>query len=207
MGTSGHLTSEREEEHGNEFHGNFPRCAGEKLAPGCGDRFGTIFLHADFPDGWLQSLFRENHRLFGFSRRAFGFDRGSAFWCAGHRWRPEHFAGLSRKTGRVAHRALPGPGHLDDAQLLGGARSDDGADPYGYVYEKYVHARRSPADFSVRCRTVQSGCPALALNATKRREPKCSINLNHEVLLPLKPPSHRRPSISYFAKRGPTPRG
>src|SRR5712664_687626 len=207
MGTSGHLTSEREEEHGNEFHGNFPRCAGEKLAPGCGDRFGTIFLHADFPDGWLQSLFRENHRLFGFSRRAFGFDRGSAFWCAGHRWRPEHFAGLSRETRRLAHCGVPDSGYLDVAQVLDGAGPDDGADTNDSLHEKCRHARRCPADFSVRCRTVQSGCPALALNATKRREPKCSINLHYEVLRPSKPRSHRRPSISYFAKRGPTPRG
>ncbi len=42
---------------------------------------------------------------------------------------------------------------------------------------------------------------------TKKRGKKCTINLNHRVLLPSKPRSHRRPSISYFAKRGHTPRG
>src|SRR5882672_2117445 len=41
--------------------------------------------------------------------------------------------------------------------------------------------------------------------STKRREPKCAISLNHRVLLPVKPRSHRRPSTSCFAKRGPTP--
>jgi putative oxidoreductase len=38
--------------------------------------------------------------------------------------------------------------------------------------KKCFHARRRPADFSVRSRTVQPGCPPLALNApNKRREP------------------------------------
>ena len=119
-----------------------------------------------------QSLFQANNRHCGFSRRAFGFDRGSAFWCAGLGRRPEHFAGLSRKTWRLAHCALPGSGNPHDAQVLGGAGSDDGADAYGYVHEKCGHARQRLADFSVRCRTVQPGCPPVALSASKRRQPK-----------------------------------
>src|SRR5882757_10668815 len=41
----------------------------------------------------------------------------------------------------------------------------------------------------------------------KRRRTKCAIHLNHRALLPSKRRSHRRPSTSYFTKRGPTPRG
>jgi uncharacterized membrane protein YphA (DoxX/SURF4 family) len=33
------------------------------------------------------------------------------------------------------------------------------------LHEKCLHARRRPADFSLRSRTVQSGCTTLALNA------------------------------------------
>src|SRR6267154_1114019 len=83
------------------------------------------------------------------------------------------FAGLPRKTGRLAHRTVPDPGHLDAAQILDGAGPDDGADPDDSVHEKCLHARRCPADFSIRSWTVQPGCPALALNApNKRRELK-----------------------------------
>jgi len=55
--------------------------------------------------------------------RGLGFDRGSAFRCGGHRRRPQHFAGLSRKTWRLAHRAVPDSGHLDVAQVLGRFRT------------------------------------------------------------------------------------
>jgi len=44
------------------------------------------------------------------------------------RWRPEHFAGLSRETRRLAHCGVPDSGYLDVAQVLDGAGPDDGAD-------------------------------------------------------------------------------
>src|SRR6267154_2775267 len=201
------FNKQKEEVHGNEFDRNFQRCGGNKLLAGSGGRFGTLFLRADFPVCCPQSLHQATHRLFGFSRRAFGFDRGSAFWCGGHRGRPQHFAGLSRKTWRLAYRAVPDSGHVDVAQVLDRKRSHDGADTNDSVHEKCLHARRRPADFSVRCRTVQSGCPSLALNAPKRRQPQCAINLNNRTLLPSKRRSHRRLSTSYFTKRGRTSRG
>jgi hypothetical protein len=49
---------------------------------------GRFFLRADFPVCCPKSLYQANHRLFGFSRRALGFDRGSAFRCGGYRRRP-----------------------------------------------------------------------------------------------------------------------
>jgi uncharacterized membrane protein YphA (DoxX/SURF4 family) len=45
---------------------------------GSGGRFGTLFLCADLPVCRPKSLHQANHRLFGFSRRALGLDRGSA---------------------------------------------------------------------------------------------------------------------------------
>src|SRR6266849_1732504 len=166
------FNKQKEEVHGNEFDRNFERCGGKKLLAGSSGRFGTLFLRAGFPVCCPQSLHQANHRLFGFSRRALGLDRGSAFRCGGHRRRPQHFAGLSRKTWRLAHRAVPDSGHLDVAQVLDGSRPDDGADTNDSVHEKCLHARRRPADFSLRSRTVQFGCTTLALNApNKRREP------------------------------------
>jgi hypothetical protein len=50
---------------------------------------------------------------------------------------------------------VPGSGHLDDAQVLAGAGSHDGADPNDSVHEECRHARRGLAHFSVRSRTVQ----------------------------------------------------
>src|SRR6266481_5843012 len=201
------IQKQKEEVHGNEFGRNFQRCGGNKHLAGSGCRFGTVFLRADFPVCCPQSLHQANHRLFGFSRRALGLDRGSAFWRGGHRRRPQHFAGLPRKTWRLAHRAVPDSGHVDVAQVLDRNRSHDGADTNDSVHEERLHARRRPADFSVRCRTVQSGCPTLALNAPKRRQPQCAINLNNRTLLPSKRRSHRRLSTSYFTKRGRTSRG
>src|SRR6267142_886160 len=149
------ITKQKEKIHGNEFDRNFQRCGGNKLLAGCSGRFGTIFLRADFPGGCPQSLQQANHRLFGFSRRAFGFHRGSAFRCRGHRRRSEHFAGLPRKTWRLAHCAVPDSGYLDAAQVLDGNRSHDGADTNDSLYEKCLHARRRLADFSVRSGAVQ----------------------------------------------------
>jgi len=127
---------------------------------------------ADFPVCCPQSLHQANHRLLGFSRCALGLGRGSAFRRGGHRRRPQHFAGLPRKTWRLAHRAVPDSGHVDVAQVLDRNRSHDGADSNDSVHEERFHARRRPADFSVRSRTVQSGRTTLALNApNKRREP------------------------------------
>src|SRR5438445_5684649 len=162
------FNKKKEEVHGNEFDRNFQRCGGNKLLAESGGRFGTVFLRADFPGSCPQSLHQANHRLFGFSRRAFGFDRGSAFRCGSHRRRPQHFAGLSRKTWRLAHRAVPDSGHADVAQVLDGNRSHDGANSNGFVHEKCLHARRGPADFSVRCRTVQPGRTTLTLNAPNK---------------------------------------
>src|SRR6266849_4879797 len=201
------FNKQKEEVHGNEFDRNFERCGGNKLLAVSGGCFGTLFLRADFPVCCPQSLHQANHRLFGFSRRALGLDRGSAFRRGGHCRRPQHFAGLPRKTWRLAHRAVPDSGHVDVAQVLDRNRSHDGADPNDSVHEKCLHARRRLVDYSVRSRAVQSGWPSLALNAPKRRQPKCAINLNHGTLLPLKRRSHRRLSTSYFAKRGPTPLG
>src|SRR5438445_7321485 len=202
------FNKKKEEVHGNEFGRNFQRCGSNKHLAGSGGRFGTVLLRADFPGSCPPSLYQANHRLFGFSRRALGFDRGSAFRRVGHRRRPQHFAGLPRKTWRLAHRAVPDSGHLHVAQVLDGSGPDDGADSNDSIHEERLHARRRLADFSVRSRTVQSGCPAVALkNAPKKKEPKCTIHLNHRVLLPLNPRSPSRLSISFFAKRGRTPRG
>src|SRR6266478_7802500 len=87
------FTKQKEKIHGNEFDRNFQRCGGNKLLAGCSGRFGTVFLRTDFPDGWLQSFFQANHRLFSFPRRSFGLHRSSALWSAGYRRRPQHFAG------------------------------------------------------------------------------------------------------------------
>src|SRR6266478_5763389 len=149
------ITKQKEKIHGNEFDRNFQRCGGNKLLAGCSGRFGTVFLRTDFPDGWLQSFFQANHRLFSFPRRSFGLHRSSALWSAGYRRRPQHFAGLSRETRRLAHCGVPDSGHLDVAQVLDGNRSHDGADSNDSVYEECFHARRRPADFSVRSGTVQ----------------------------------------------------
>jgi len=40
---------QKEEVHGNEFDRNFQRCGSNKPLAGCSGRFGTLFLHADFP--------------------------------------------------------------------------------------------------------------------------------------------------------------
>src|SRR5881397_149774 len=88
----------KEEQHGSECSRNFHRCRSKKHYSRCGGRFRTVFLRADFSGGCSQSLHQANHRLFGFSRRAFCLNPGSACWCAGYRRRPQHFAGLSRKT-------------------------------------------------------------------------------------------------------------
>src|SRR5713226_1300564 len=149
------FNKQKEEVHGNEFDRNFERCGGKKLLAGSSGRFGTGFLRADFPVCCPQSLRQANHRLFGFSRCALGLDRSSAFWRGGHRRRPQHFAGLPRKTWRLAHRAVPDSGYVDVAQVLDLTRSHDGADSNDSVHEERLHARRRPADFSVRCRTVQ----------------------------------------------------
>src|SRR6266478_1094331 len=100
-------------------------------------------------------FFQAGGRVCGCPRSALGLAPGSVLRCAGLCWRPEHFAGLSRKTGRLAHCALPGSSYRNDAQLLGGARSDDGAGPYGHVHEKSWPARRRLADFSIRSGTIQ----------------------------------------------------
>jgi len=113
------------------------------------------FFFADFPVRRPQSLHQTNHRLFGFSRRALGWDRGSPFWRGGHRRWPQHFAGLPRKNRRLAHRAVPDSGHPDVAQVLDRNRSHDGADPNDSLHEKCLHARRRLADFSVWGWTVQ----------------------------------------------------
>src|SRR6267142_942131 len=155
----------KEDVHGNEFNSNFQWCGSKKHYSGCGGRFGTVFLRADFLGGCPQSFYQANHRLFRLSRRAFGLNPGSAFWCAGYRRRPQHFAGLSRKTWRLAPCAVPDSGYLDAAQVLAGAGSHDGADPNDSLHEKCLHARRRPADFSARSRTVQPRCPPLPLNA------------------------------------------
>jgi len=52
------------------------------------------------------------------------------------------------------------------AQVLDCYRSHDGADSNDSVHEKCLHARRCPADFSLRSGAVQPGCASLAL---KRR--------------------------------------
>jgi hypothetical protein len=72
----------------------------------------------------------------------------------------------------TTHCALPSSGHCNDAQVLAGAGSYDGADPNDSLHEERLHARRRPADFPVRCRTIQSGCPPLTLNVPKREEPQ-----------------------------------
>ncbi len=53
---------------------------------------------------------------------------------------PHHFAkqtiAFAASQGwRLAPGAVPGSGHLDDAQVLGSAGSDDGADPNDSVHE------------------------------------------------------------------------
>ncbi len=46
----------------------------------------------------------------------------------------------------------------DDAQLLGGEKSDDGSDANGNVSEERDHAWRRVAHLSIRSRWVESGC-------------------------------------------------
>src|SRR5205814_6429773 len=45
----------------------------------------------------------------------------------GHGRRPQHLVGPPGKTWRLAHRAVPDSGHVDDAQVLDCNRSYDGA--------------------------------------------------------------------------------
>ena len=146
---------QKEEVHGNGFNSNFRRCGGKKLFPGCGGRFKAIFLCADFPDGWRQSFLEAGDRVMPFRQACPWLRSRFRFLRVGHRWRPQHFAGLSRKTWRLAPCAVPGSGHLDDAQVLAGAGSHDVADPNDSIYEECLHAWRRLTDFSVRSRTIQ----------------------------------------------------
>ena len=45
----------------------------------------------------------------------FGLGRGSSFWRTGDPGRTQHFAGLSRTTWGMAHRAVLDSSHADDA--------------------------------------------------------------------------------------------
>jgi len=92
-------------------------------------RFGTVLLRADFPVRCPNHFTRQTIAFFGFSSVAVGFDPRFRFqvWLAiagGH----QHFCGRSRKTWRLAHRAVPDSGHLDVAQVLDDSGPDDGAD-------------------------------------------------------------------------------
>jgi len=108
------------------------------------------------------------------------------------------FAGLSRKTWRLAHRAVPDSGHADVAQVLDGNRSHDGANSNDFVHEKCLHARRGPADFSLRSRTVQPGRTTLTLNAPNKRENQMHSQSETRALAVVKARSHRRLSTKLF---------
>src|SRR6266566_5608952 len=168
----------RRNTHGGWYRNNTLRSRNQNHSQRRSRALGTAVFRADLLNGRIESLFEANNRIRRVAGRAVRFLRCAVVRSAGTRGRPQHTAWLSRKDRRVADYVVSHPGDAHDAQVLDGARSNDGTNADGHVHEERCHSRWRIAHLAVRIRAVESRRTAFTL---KRSLHSASIECHQEM--------------------------
>jgi len=133
------FNKQKEEVHGNEFDRNFQRFGGNKLLAGAVVVLERFFFAMIFC--WPAPITLINKpsamRLAGVPLASIAVPLSGVLAIAGGL---SILLAIAQNLG-MAHRAVPGSGHVDDAQVLDRNRSHDGADTNDSLHEKCLHAR------------------------------------------------------------------
>src|ERR1700733_11707635 len=102
----------KEELRGNGFECSFEKRRYNKHWAGCSCCFGTVVVCGDLRDAWIPSFQQANHWLRGFAGSISCLDRSTSVRRPRDSRRPQHFAGLSRKTWGMVHCAVSRSSHV-----------------------------------------------------------------------------------------------